>query len=75
MTIERAAQILEVNYRKALEMPGVIRDPVAWALYRTWRAADAAGRKEAKRHESNPDPTRIQLGSNSDPQLTRSTKT
>lgn len=48
MTLDRARQILETNYARALTMPNTVRDPVAWALYRTWRAADASRRTQQK---------------------------
>jgi len=44
MTIESAIKALKENYLRALELnyehPNYIRNPVAWALYRTWRMVE-----------------------------------
>lgn len=37
--MEKAIKTLNAEYEKAKENP-VVRDPVAWALYQTWRRAE-----------------------------------
>lgn len=39
ITIDRAVEILREEYEKACKNP-VIRNPVAYALYQTWKRAD-----------------------------------
>lgn len=39
MKISTAMNMLQKKYAEALKTPG-IKDPVAWALYQTWRQAD-----------------------------------
>ena len=39
ITIDRAVEILREEYEKAFKNP-VIRNPVAYALYKTWKRAD-----------------------------------
>ncbi len=40
MTIEEAVTLLRAMYDKSLTIPHIF-NPVAWALYQTWREADA----------------------------------
>lgn len=49
MTLEQAYKVLQLNYQEAVSMPNVVRNPVAWALYRTWREADAAVEKTSQK--------------------------
>lgn len=35
--LRKSVKLLEKNYEKGLENP-VIRDPLAWALFQTWKA-------------------------------------
>ena len=37
--LEKAIKILKVEYERAKENP-VVRDPIAWALYQTWRRSE-----------------------------------
>ena len=39
MTLEEAIDMLKVEYEEA-KTHGYIRNPLAWALYQVWRAAD-----------------------------------
>ena len=43
--LDRAIRTLKENYERAQRQnalhPGIIRKPLAWALYRTWRGVDA----------------------------------
>ena len=39
ITIDRAVEILREEYKKACENP-VVRNPVAYALYQTWKRFD-----------------------------------
>ena len=47
MKLEKAIQILNDKYKQAKGNPK-IDDPVAWALYRTWRIADNNKKKLRK---------------------------
>ena len=40
MTLKTAHEILDQFYEKAKKSDGLIKKPVAWALYQTWRRAD-----------------------------------
>ena len=44
MTLDKAIELLKLNYDKAITNP-TIYNPIAWALYKTWRAADSKGKK------------------------------
>ena len=44
MTIAKAIKILEKEYEKARHLEWV-HNPVAYALYQTWRKVDAIGMK------------------------------
>ena len=44
MTLDRAIELLKQNYDRAINNP-TVRNPVAWALYKTWRAADSKEKK------------------------------
>ena len=44
MTLERAIKILEKEYEKAKKLEWV-RNPIAYALYKTWKQADISGRE------------------------------
>lgn len=44
MTLDKAIEILKLNYDKAVTNP-TIYNPIAWALYKTWRAADSKEKK------------------------------
>lgn len=44
MRISTAMNMLQKKYAEALKLEG-IRDPVAWALYQTWRVADTGRAK------------------------------
>lgn len=48
MTLEEAVEALKRNYTRGKGNP-TIRDPVCWALYHTWRQADAE--KDRKERE------------------------
>ena len=48
MRIETAIKRLQKEFERA-QNDEIIRDPVAYALYYTWRAADASQIKEAKK--------------------------
>lgn len=39
MTLEQAIEMLKEEYEQAKKQ-GYIRNPLAWALYQVWRAAD-----------------------------------
>lgn len=39
MTLEKAIDMLKAEYEEA-RTRGYIRNPLAWALYKVWRAAD-----------------------------------
>ena len=39
MNMEQAIKALRDNYQRALKNP-TIGNPMAWALYKTWRMAD-----------------------------------
>lgn len=39
MSLERAITILKIEYEKAKKLPWV-RNPVAYALYQTWKKVD-----------------------------------
>jgi hypothetical protein len=39
MTLKKAKALLEEKYKRACELK-YVDDPVAWALYHTWKAAD-----------------------------------
>lgn len=41
MTLADALKAIKRNYERALTLPWV-RDPVAWALYETWKEADGS---------------------------------
>lgn len=56
MRIETAVKKLFEYHQKALMMnvdKKVIQDPVAWALYQTWREADRKGGKNVHMDESH----------------------
>lgn len=44
MTITKAVRLVKAYAKQAEEInkarPGMIKNPVAWALYRVWREAD-----------------------------------
>jgi len=42
MTLEEAIEILKKNYDKAKQLK-YINNPLAWALYQTWKEADRCG--------------------------------
>lgn len=44
MRISTAQRMVQKLYAEALKTPG-IKDPVAWALYRTWTHAEADRQK------------------------------
>lgn len=46
MTLERAHELLDQFYEKAKNSNGLIKNPVAWALYQAWRRADDNSWKE-----------------------------
>lgn len=45
MTIDDAIKTLKEMYETALKMP-LVFNPVAWALYQTWKVYDIKGRKK-----------------------------
>lgn len=47
MKLIKAIEILQEKYKQAKGNPQII-DPVAWALYRTWRIADGERKKSSK---------------------------
>ena len=48
MTLEKAIDMLKKEYELAKKQ-GYIRNPLAWALYQVWRAAD---RMKGENHET-----------------------
>ena len=44
MSIEKAIEILKHNYERALKIE-YIHNPLAWALYKTWRFVDSKAKK------------------------------
>lgn len=44
MTLDEAIEVLKEMYETALKMPFVF-NPIAWALYQTWKVADIKGRR------------------------------
>ena len=46
MRFSTAQMMLQKSYAEALTRRGV-EDPVAWALYQTWKAADVDRQKQA----------------------------
>lgn len=44
MTLEKAIEILKKEYEKAKQLEWV-RNPIAYALYKTWKQADAGGKR------------------------------
>lgn len=48
MTLERAHELLNQFYEKAKKSNGLIKNPVAWALYQAWRRADDKSWKEGE---------------------------
>ena len=40
MTLQQAIKLLEINYELAKQMD-FVRNPLAYALYQTWKKADA----------------------------------
>ena len=44
MTLAKAIKILEKEYEKAKKLEWV-HNPIAYALYKTWRQADAGGKE------------------------------
>lgn len=56
MTIKKAAAVMEKYYQMALRtnsvFPGYIKNPVAWALYQTWKEADKQEKKAVEPHET-----------------------
>lgn len=51
MTLEKAIDMLKKEYELAKKQ-GYIRNPIAWALYKVWRAAD---RMKGENHETQKD--------------------
>ena len=45
MTLEEAIEILKAEYERAVKLEWV-HNPVAYALYQTWKKADARKRKQ-----------------------------
>lgn len=50
MTIEKALRRIAQIYDKAQKMP-YIRNPLAYALYQVWKAADRCQAEEKQSHE------------------------
>lgn len=48
MTLERAHELLDQFYENAKKSNGLIKNPVAWALYQVWRRADDKSWKEGE---------------------------
>ncbi len=48
MTLQGAIKMLEKRYKEAIGSD-IIRNPLAWALYQTWKEAERQSLKEAKR--------------------------
>ena len=48
MTLEKAIKLLEEEYARAQKLQ-FVRNPLAYALYQTWKKVDAADRKKGKR--------------------------
>ena len=48
MTLEEAVEMLETEYERAKNLEYVI-NPLAWALYHTWRKADRDYKKGGKK--------------------------
>ena len=46
MNLKTAHELLDQFYEKAKKSNGLIYNPVAWALYQTWRRADDKSLKE-----------------------------
>ena len=52
--LDRAIEWLKKNYEDGKNNP-TVRDPVAWALYKTWRQEDSRAAKERKRKDGMKD--------------------
>ena len=52
MSIEKAIELLRIEYQKALKC-GYVRNPVAYALYKVWRQADSTPVKKARKATPN----------------------
>ncbi len=48
--LDRAIEWLKKNYEDGKNNP-TVRDPVAWALYKTWRQEDSRAAKERRKKE------------------------
>ncbi len=49
MTLEKVTKMLEEEYERALKLE-YVRDPLAYALYSTWKKVDEShGRRKEKR--------------------------
>ena len=51
MTLEKAIEILKAEYERALKLEWV-HNPIAYALYQTWKKADNYKSKRGDRDES-----------------------
>lgn len=49
MTIDDAVELLKANYERAKAMQ-FVRNPLAWALYYTWRECDTRAIERSKRN-------------------------